>query len=162
MLGLLKKLFAPPVVKAPSPIDEALAKLEKLEPLIFKYAQSSNLSTFRVLVLFSPIDNYRNFLETAGFRVERDEVIFHSMVDHPIIEIPIGEFFLGRNRTFIDEVKAAEDFINQCKIFLSIYKELVDNPDISITNEHNERMLRAVTHNLFSLIDSLSEVQYLR
>lgn len=164
MLSSIKRFLSKsrPVTRQPTEVDISLARLLEIEPLDFKYVHSSDLSVFTLKVWVTPIEQYTKCLEKAILAFQNDVPLYRQDFDRELRTLPISAFFLNSSGRFIDQVEAMTNFKQAAQTLLMFYKEHLNDNEISVTTEHNRRLLIPIIQNLFDILDRLSSIQWSR
>ena len=119
---------------------------------------SSDKSILQLYSCVATIIEYIELLKKLKNSIEHE-------VDLIAIEIPqsanliyIRDFFLDKQRRFIDPVETIDLFINEVIEFLELYKLKVNKSDSSFTVERNLRLSQYITSNLITLSKELRRV----
>lgn len=162
MLSFVKRVFFRPAPKSQYPgyIEAALMVLAGLEPYDFARSQSSDLSNFKLIVVMPPIQKYTRFLEKAIMALTEESVLYRHDCNFEPRLCFLSEFFLTEQGTYLDEVAVAAHFFQCAKTFLTTYGEVACQFDISVTHQHNQRVLGPLVQNLIQILERFRELRH--
>ena len=155
-MGILNWFIKPK--KKDDKLTLAIEDFRAINKNSFNSVYSSDKSILQLYSCVATIIEYIELLKKLKNSIEHE-------VDLIAIEIPqsanliyIRDFFLDKQRRFIDPVETIDLFINEVIEFLELYKLKVNKSDSSFTVERNLRLSQYITSNLITLSKELRRV----
>lgn len=159
MRSFIRKLFSKsPVQKVDNEVNTAIKNLLSIKPEFFKYVHSSDLSIFKLNVLFSNIQELNKRLTIYNECLKTNIVIKTMDIPTFITEMSICNFFISSKNHFIDEIKEMNEFKLLCFEFLNLYTVGLNDINDNFVKEHNVRILSPVVKNLLIVIECFSKI----
>lgn len=138
----------------PSPVKRILKNLNKIQDWRFAAVYSPNMSIYTVRSLYCCIDEYTQLLCIAVNVLRNSQDIPVTLFASEIKMMLLPDFFLDKDRCYIDPVDAGRRFKQASRDFLYWYA--IKEASIENTTDiRNTRILQHVVANLLIITEQL-------
>lgn len=154
MLRFLKPRTPPPKCDS---VSEALLRLANLSPRRFRSWQHNRYALVQVVVPFSSIETYTNWLQrlcTVAVTGGSLAAFYHTYTPKTYA---LHEFLQAANGYYLDEVEHGQRFIIACTALLKLYRDLDQKPR-SGQEDSTFRLLTPAVSNLTALTANLTSL----
>lgn len=134
----------------------AIADLKSIDRFRLKSVYSSDMSIFRVHSYAKTILEYCVLLEKLINALKYNEVLYPTMLPQVVEEIYIRDFYLDKDRCYIDPVKTTEVFIDLAITFLRACDAKEQEFEKSFLMEKNLMLTQQYAANIVAIAKELS------
>lgn len=150
-----KKFFQQKVEPKETLVQSAVKQYASLRSDRIRRAFSSDMSIIRINVCKKTLPEYVDFLKYLSSKLETDQMLPNTQLKAEVHTVYLRDFFISKDRHFIDPVTSMKGFSEEACRFLQVYERTELAKEQTFSSEKNTSLTRFVVSNLITLLKEL-------
>jgi len=141
-------------------LSMAIDRLSSMQLDIMSSVYSSDMSFIKLDTYCATIEDYNKLLAWLIEVLKYDTVLYPIQVPGVIMNIYIRDFYLDKEKNFVNPISSSTDFVNLCIDFLKLYEQTEQRSNKLFVTEKNLLITERIISNIISISSVIQEILY--